>query len=227
MNVIVAALRKNKAWAIKLELFETHGNQPMMARQFRAQGPTWQNKDLLDAQLELLRWKKGLPQEPTLIEEEEEEAIETISDRMFPEEIEQAIRIRSKAINQREKAGRQLTQLAEDMSQGDRAELIKIQKDQHAIVAEQTRIIQHWKQSGEILQADQMTEKEQLEKEWRLINSTLSRTRKAWLEADHPPVKAKKKEKYDEMVKRQEELRIILGKQKRKSRRKIWAEEKA
>lgn len=249
MNVIAAALRFNKSYETKLALYKAHGNQHQLAWKFEREGPTKANRHHLDRELQKLRWKKGLPKEVSTITEEglfdveqlppptvrpkrkptpsrlppqaEQESGET--DRLYPRSIERAIAIRGKAINAREKAGRELTQFAESLSQEERAALMKEQKEQHEIVAAQTREINHWKKTGKVLKKGELTEQELLEKEWRSIKSQLSPFRKRAVEPGiSEEERAKRVQRVRDMEARQEELRIILGKQKRPPRKKKY-----
>ena len=228
MNVIVAAIRKKKLWEIRLQLFETYGNNPLLAHTFRRLGPTWQNREMLDAQLNILRWKKGLPSEPPEDMSFAEEMIPLPQAKpdesqnpaaLYPRAVEEAIAIRAKAINAREKAGRKLTQLAQELSKTERAELVQEQKEQHAIVAAQTRKIQFWRETGKVLKPGQLTERETLEKEWRSLVGNMSKFKLNVKNAESEEDRVKHQAILQEKQARQEELRLILGKQKRKNPR--------
>lgn len=226
MNIIVAAIRKKKPWRVKLDLFEQHGNNPLLVATFHRLGPTYANVAKLDAELNLLRWRKGLPQEPTTVAAPTADSIspaepqeEAQGESLYPKGIETAIRIRAKAINAREKAGRKLTQFAHELSQEERAALVKEQKAQHAIVAEKTRFIHYWKEHGRMLKPGELTEREQLEREWELLKNGMPSFRKKVRDAVSEEAKAKAAEGLAKKEQRYEELREILGKQKRRKRK--------
>ena len=222
MNVIVHAIRNNLPWDQKLSLFEQHGDKPWMAQQLRKQGPSCQSKATLKRELELLRWKKGLPKVASQAEEIEAviEVKPPAEPELYPKQIVIAIATRGKAINAREKLGRQLTQLYQEMTQEDRAENKRQQKEQHAIVAAQTRLIHHFEATGKVLKEGELTDREVLEKEWNNLRNRIPAYRKNIQKAKTPETRAKAEERLKEKVARYEELRSILGKQKRNRRSK-------
>lgn len=222
MNVIVHALRNNLPWEEKLRLFEEHGDKPWIVSQLRKQGPTWQSRSTLKRELQLLRWKKGLPKVAIAPSEVQLEIVAPSpqEDQLYPQEITKAIAIRARAINAREKAGRLLTQFYDQQTPEERAALHKEQKDQHQIVAEQTRLIQHFDQTGKVLKEGDLTDREELEKEWDKLRRQMSAYRKNVEKAQTEATRLKAQQRLEEKTRRYEELRSILGKQKRNRRKK-------
>lgn len=220
MNVIVHAIRNNLPWEEKLRLFEQFGGKPWMAQQLRKQGSNWQGIATLKRELEILRWKKGLPKaaEPPEVVEEVIEAKLPEQPDLYPKEITLAIAIRAKAINAREKLGRQLTQLYQEMNEAERAENHRQQKKEHAIVAEQMRLIEHYRHTGQVLKEGDLTDREELEKEWNLLRRSVPGYRKNIEMAKTPETKLKAEQRYLLKKARYDQLRGILGKQKRNRR---------
>lgn len=219
MNVIVAALRGKYHWDEKLRLLELHGAVPGVVATLRLRGESPQAQEELNYHLGLLRYRSNLPiyQDPAPVAapspvppppDSPPPPPKPRPKGSYPKEIEKLIQRRARAINAREKAGRELTQLADELPQERRAELIAEQQGHHKVVAWATDIIHRWEQTGEVEMQPEPSDERYLsadEKRWKYLLTALPKARRQG-----------RKEFAEALAAEKELLREKLGKPKRK-----------
>lgn len=216
MNVIQAALRGKYSFSEKVELLKIYGSNPGVVSTCLLRGENAQTRQSLDYELGKLIRTPGLPKwaPAPVVPPQDHPAIKvappprkTVPE--MPPEIEELYRKRAKAINAREKAGRKLTQQADQLSKADRADLVAEQKSQHRRVAWSTNIIQHWQETGEVNMTPTPDEEAEVisddEKRWKALQTLVPRAKRSG-----------DTEKYQALLAEKESLRKVLGKTKRK-----------
>jgi hypothetical protein len=242
INEIDAALANHASYEDKLALLVKYGNNAALIHSLKSRQDR-QSRLTLDHELKRLRWKPGvaLAQKEAKVKTEKKvvEAVSKIplrvknrfiddtipgENRLYPSVIEKAIQDRQKAINRREKAGRVLVEQADSIAPDRRAEMIRVQKEEHKIVMAATAVIQTWKQTG-VLPSEgenyvEISDEKRgaLEKEWTDSLRDLSRAKKSlvnWGKKGNQKKVDSYQEKIKSLDKRLNELAPILGKKRR------------
>lgn len=213
MNLIQAALRGEIPYEHQVMVLEQYGKVPHLIPSLRSWGETARNTQQLRHELNKLRYLRHVPEfvPGRLVTPALPPPVEPQKPGGIPEDIQKLYAIRAKAINAREKAGRKLTALADELTQGERADLIKAQKEEHKTVAWSTGILQEWENTGVVNMQPRPDGKKVLsedEKRWRWLQNEIPKLRRQNKMEDIPALEAEK-----------EQLRVKLGKQKRKSRK--------
>lgn len=245
INEIDYALAHHASYEYKVSLFAKYGNNAALLKTFQSRKDR-QIKEALDYQLRRLRWKPGV----TLVNRNVEKSpgrfyergfasqpiIDKLSDKAqeiaeeqlrpaYPPEIAKAIQERQKAVNQREAAGRKLTQDANTLTKRQRSDLIRIQRENHQVVVQKSAIIKEWRENGTLPSPTPLIEeipeedRENMEAEWTESLRSLSRAKKSielWTKRDNETRILHFKDKYNQLDRRLDELAELLGKKRRK-----------